>query len=62
MGEDDTIVYGNLEQALPSQKIVGLEVQILSGNIEDGFRKTENRTTVKKVRTSSSAQRHKLNF
>ena len=49
--ENDNTIYGNLKEALPSQKILGLDVQVLSGSLEDGFLETNKTAKVKKVCT-----------
>ena len=46
--ENNVILYGNLLEALPSEKILGLEVEILSGNPKEGFSKTSQKATVVK--------------
>ena len=57
VGEADQVVYGNLEKALSCNEIVGTEVQVLAGNFEDGFNKTSQTATVKKVRTVTRRSR-----
>lgn len=49
VNEDGKKVYGNLESPLPADQIVGLEVQLVTGSLEDGFQKTDRRATVKRV-------------
>ena len=47
--ENDSVLYGNLEEPLSSHAIIGSEVKVLSGTPEDGFLKTEKKATVAKV-------------
>lgn len=49
--QDDQKIYGYLETSLPADQIVGLEVQVISGSLEAGFVRTDQRATVKKVRS-----------
>jgi transcription initiation factor TFIIH subunit 2 len=43
--------YGNLSSYKPTSEIVGSEVEVLSGSIENGFTKTSEAATVKTVRS-----------
>lgn len=43
--------YGNLSSYKPTSEIVGSEVNVLNGSIEDGFTKTSEAATVKTVRS-----------
>lgn len=43
--------YGNLSSYKPTSEIVGSEVEVLSGSIEDGFTKTGETATIKSVRS-----------
>ena len=54
VNEDDKVLYGNLDQVYHSRDIIGLEVEVLGGNLKDGFTKTSNRAKVKKVRDANS--------
>ena len=49
--ENDKTVYGNLDTAMAADQIVGLEVQVVCGSLENGFQKTEESAKVKKVRS-----------
>jgi transcription initiation factor TFIIH subunit 2 len=41
--------YGNLEKETPTKEIEGSVVEIIDGSIENGFSKTSQKATVKKV-------------
>ncbi len=43
------IVYGNLENETPTKEIEGSVVEIIDGSLEEGFSKTGQKATVKKV-------------
>lgn len=42
--------FGNLEKASAANDIVGTKVQVLQGNLENGFTKTDEKRVVQKVR------------
>lgn len=42
-------LYGNLDEALPYHEIIGREVQVVSGSLEDGFTKSSQKARVSKV-------------
>jgi len=47
--EKGHVVYGNLEKEIPTKEIEGSVVEVIDGNIENGFSKTSQKATVKKV-------------
>ncbi len=42
--------YGNLDKVVAVKSIVGSKVQLLSGNFDDGFQRTDDEATVHQVR------------
>ncbi|KAF2200247.1 hypothetical protein GQ43DRAFT_456570 [Delitschia confertaspora ATCC 74209] len=47
--EDGKTYYGNLAEEIPTQKIEGHKVEVLSGDITKGFSKTGEQSVVKKL-------------
>lgn len=47
--KDGKTVYGNLEEEVPTREIEGSSVEVLSGDIKSGFKKTGEKATVGKV-------------
>jgi transcription initiation factor TFIIH subunit 2 len=54
VSSDGQTQYGNLPKQLPTKEIEGSEVEILKGDIENGFEQTGQKATVKKVSSSPS--------
>lgn len=47
--EDGNVRYGNLEEEVPTREIEGMEVEVLDGDVERGFKKSGGKATVKKL-------------
>lgn len=47
--DDGKTYYGNLTKEIPTREIEGSKVEILSGDVESGFKKTGTESTVSKV-------------
>ncbi|KAG7040304.1 hypothetical protein JMJ77_0009915 [Colletotrichum scovillei] len=41
--------YGNLDKVLTAKEIIGIQVNVVIGSLQDGFTKTNERRTVKKL-------------
>lgn len=49
VGEDGILAYGNLPEDVDLLSIKGLEVEVISGSVHDGFQKTSQKARVKEV-------------
>lgn len=47
--DDGKTYYGNLTKEVPTHEIEGSKVEIVSGDVETGFKKTGTEATVSKV-------------
>ncbi|KAH7393043.1 hypothetical protein BKA66DRAFT_487078 [Pyrenochaeta sp. MPI-SDFR-AT-0127] len=47
--DDGKIVYGNLEKETPTRDIQGSQVEVLEGDVKNGFKKTGGKATVSKL-------------
>lgn len=54
VGEDGILAYGNLPEDVDLLSIEGLEVEVISGSVDDGFQNTSQKARVKKVCSSLS--------
>lgn len=49
--EHRNIAFGNLDRNMSSDEIIGQEVLVLQGNLQEGFNRTNERRKVNKVRS-----------
>ena len=47
--DDGKTYFGNLTKQLPTREIEGSRVEVLSGDVQSGFKKTGDEATVSKV-------------